>query len=94
VAPVRLAWLKTRSDLVHEVMAWHIARAKLRQAQGMLVAECGFAPHCADLQPHASENTSTRRPEPESSSNVLGEVLMHIPASPQTVYGEGVVPGN
>jgi hypothetical protein len=41
VAPVRLAWLKARSELIHEVMARHIARIKLRQSQGMLVAECG-----------------------------------------------------
>ena len=40
VAPAQLSWLKARSELASEVMAWHIARVKLRQAQGVLVAEC------------------------------------------------------
>jgi outer membrane protein TolC len=40
VALAKLDWLRARGDLVKEVMAWHIARAKLRQAQGVLPREC------------------------------------------------------
>jgi hypothetical protein len=41
VAMAKLDWLRARGDLVKEVMAWHIARAKLKQAQGVLASECG-----------------------------------------------------
>jgi hypothetical protein len=40
VALGKLDWLRARGDLVKELMAWHIARAKLRQAQGILAREC------------------------------------------------------
>jgi hypothetical protein len=40
VAQTNLEWLKARADVVQEVMAWEIARVKLKQAQGLLVAEC------------------------------------------------------
>ena len=40
VASTTLDLLKARSDVLTEVMAWHIARVKLRQAQGLLAAEC------------------------------------------------------
>ena len=40
VAMGKLDWLRARGDLVKEVMAWHIARAKLKQAQGLLPVEC------------------------------------------------------
>lgn len=36
----RLEWLKARGDLIKEMSAWHIAHAKLKQAQGVLVEEC------------------------------------------------------
>jgi hypothetical protein len=36
--------LKSRGDVIQEVTAWHIARAKLRQAQGLLAAECASGP--------------------------------------------------
>ncbi len=42
VANARLIALKARGDLIHEVMAWHIARVKLKEAQGLLAAECGY----------------------------------------------------
>lgn len=40
VAQVNLDWLKARAEVVQEVMAWEIARVKLKQAQGLLVSEC------------------------------------------------------
>lgn len=40
VALGKLDWLQARSNLVEEVVAWHIARAKLKQAQGGLLSEC------------------------------------------------------
>jgi hypothetical protein len=54
VTPARLAWLKAKSDLVHEVMAWHIARVKLKQAQGLLAAECGYGGHATPLPQESS----------------------------------------
>lgn len=39
-------WLKARGDLIQEVMAWNIARTRLRQAQGILALECTAAPNC------------------------------------------------
>ena len=39
-----LELLKSRGEVIQEVMAWHIARAKLRQAQGLLSAECAAGP--------------------------------------------------
>lgn len=42
-----LELLKSRGEVIQEVMAWHIARAKLRQAMGLLAAECaGGAGYC------------------------------------------------
>ncbi|HJZ55307.1 MAG TPA: hypothetical protein VKE74_10130, partial [Gemmataceae bacterium] len=38
-AQARLEWLKARSELVAEVMAWHQARVRLRAAMGWLVWE-------------------------------------------------------
>jgi hypothetical protein len=35
----RRVHLKTRSDVVHEIIEWEIARVKLRQEQGLLVRE-------------------------------------------------------
>jgi hypothetical protein len=55
VAQTDLEWLKARADVVQEVMAWEIARVKLKQAQGLLVAECvlGEGAPCGGLgQPH------------------------------------------
>jgi hypothetical protein len=43
VASTTLETLKARADVIQEVMAWYIAHAKLRQAQGLLVAECAAA---------------------------------------------------
>lgn len=40
VALGKLDWLRARGELVKEVMAWHIAYAKFRQAQGILAREC------------------------------------------------------
>jgi hypothetical protein len=41
---VKLPWLKARGELIQEVMAWHVARAQLKQAQGLLSLECGYSP--------------------------------------------------
>jgi hypothetical protein len=35
-------WLKARGDLMSELMAWQIARVKLRLAEGLLAEECGY----------------------------------------------------
>ena len=44
----RLELLKARGELVTAVMAWHVARVKFRQAQGLLAAECvGAEGRCA-----------------------------------------------
>jgi hypothetical protein len=46
VASTNLDWLKARADVIQEVMAWHIAWVKLRQAQGLLPADCASSGHC------------------------------------------------
>jgi hypothetical protein len=38
----RLRHLKARGDRVHHIIAWYIAVAKLKEAQGVLAAECGY----------------------------------------------------
>jgi hypothetical protein len=40
VAMAKLDWLRARGDLLKEVMAWHRARIKLEEAQGVLPLEC------------------------------------------------------
>jgi hypothetical protein len=40
VLKARLDWYKARGQLTTDVMAWHIARAKVREAQGVFVWEC------------------------------------------------------
>jgi hypothetical protein len=45
----KIDWYKARSEYITEVMAWQVARARLRQAQGTLVLEClGPDGMCAD----------------------------------------------
>ena len=39
-SPPNLDWYKARNQLTVDVMAWHTARAKVREAQGLLVWEC------------------------------------------------------
>ena len=40
----RLILGQAQGEFIQEVMAWHTARAKLKQAQGLLAPECGFTP--------------------------------------------------
>jgi len=40
VTTARLDWFKARNQLTVDVMAWHTARAKVRETQGVLVWEC------------------------------------------------------
>ena len=40
----RLVLDQAKGELIQEVMAWHTARAKLKQAQGVLAIECGYTP--------------------------------------------------
>jgi hypothetical protein len=40
VTTARLDWFKARSRLTVDVMAWHTARAKVRETQGIFVWEC------------------------------------------------------
>jgi hypothetical protein len=45
VLQAKLEWFKARAALTSDVMGWHRACARLRLAQGVLVAECGsFSP--------------------------------------------------
>jgi hypothetical protein len=44
VSSQQLVLLQTQGELIQEVMAWHTARAKLKQAQGLLALECGYSP--------------------------------------------------
>lgn len=44
VTSARLERLKARADVVKEVAGLQIANARLRQAQGLLVQECGYMP--------------------------------------------------
>ena len=47
LSAARLELLRAESDTVHRVLAWKIAQAKLKQAQGLLAAECGYRlPEC------------------------------------------------
>jgi hypothetical protein len=43
LASAYLEWYKARGELVKEFLGWKIAMAKLKQAQGILPAECGHA---------------------------------------------------
>lgn len=38
-----LEWYKARGEVVNEFLSWKIAFAKLKQAQGVLPAECGYS---------------------------------------------------
>jgi outer membrane protein TolC len=43
----QLELLRAEGDTLHRVIAWKIAQAKLKQAQGLLAAECGYSvPDC------------------------------------------------
>src|SRR5207244_4007886 len=44
VSGQRLVLGQAQAEFIQEVMAWHTARAKLRQAQGLLAVECGYSP--------------------------------------------------
>lgn len=47
LAAARLELHRAESELVHRVIAWKIAEVKLKQAQGLLAAECGYGlPGC------------------------------------------------
>ncbi|HEY1066489.1 MAG TPA: hypothetical protein VGE52_10285 [Pirellulales bacterium] len=41
-AEANLERLRIENDIVDHVVAWHVARVKVRAAQGRLVAECGY----------------------------------------------------
>ncbi len=41
VGAAELQCIERRSDLIHRVVAWRIAQAKLKEAQGLLAFECG-----------------------------------------------------
>jgi hypothetical protein len=43
LASAYLEWYKARGEVVKEFLAWKIAGAKLKQAQGILPAECGYS---------------------------------------------------
>jgi hypothetical protein len=45
VLTAHLDWYKARNQLTVDVMAWHTARAKAREAQGVFVWECGVCVH-------------------------------------------------
>jgi hypothetical protein len=44
VSTQRLVLGQAQGELIQEVMAWHTAGAKLKQAQGLLALECGYSP--------------------------------------------------
>ena len=44
ISAQRLVLGQAQGELVQEVMAWHTARAKLKQAQGLLALECWYSP--------------------------------------------------
>jgi outer membrane protein TolC len=44
VSAARLELLRADGDEVHRVIAWKVAQVKLKQAQGLLAAECGYGP--------------------------------------------------
>ncbi|HEY7330122.1 MAG TPA: hypothetical protein VH592_20970 [Gemmataceae bacterium] len=43
LASAYLDWYKARGEVVKEFLGWKIAAVKLKQAQGILPAECGYA---------------------------------------------------
>jgi hypothetical protein len=52
VASARLNWLKARDQQVREVTLWHIARTKLREAQGELWKDCEHRSESASAPSH------------------------------------------
>jgi hypothetical protein len=42
ISDAKLKVIQAQTDLVHQVVAWQIARAKLKQAQGLFALECGY----------------------------------------------------
>ncbi|MHB1423431.1 MAG: TolC family protein [Gemmataceae bacterium] len=47
LAAAHLDWYKARGEVVKEFLGWKIAAVKLKQAQGILPAECGYS-DCKD----------------------------------------------
>jgi hypothetical protein len=47
LATAYLEWYKARGEVVNEFLSWKIAVVKLKQAQGILPAECGY-PGCEE----------------------------------------------
>jgi hypothetical protein len=43
---------KARGDVITEFVSWKIAVAKLKQAQGILPAECGYTNCCHNQECH------------------------------------------
>ncbi len=63
VAPAKLAWSQASSEVVQEVMAWHIAQVRLKQAQGVLTQDCQSA---IGHRPPAHRVADSRQPTADS----------------------------
>jgi Outer membrane efflux protein len=61
VTTSRLDWFKARAELVEEVVGWHVARVKLKEARGLLVLECGYV---CPPPPTAASETRPVSPTP------------------------------
>jgi len=88
VSEARLKLIEAEGDLVHQAIAWQIARVKLSQAQGMLAFDCGYTepdapcPECGgaadDSFTDPSDFESPPAPVPEEE-----EEEKTVPSDPQ-----------
>lgn len=76
----KLDWLQARSDLLKEVIAQYVAGAKVRQARGLLVRECGFdGTSCCDSDtppaplgaPAPADEQPEQLPAPKAAAELL-----------------------
>ncbi len=69
ISAQKLHLAQAQAEVLQEVMAWHTARAKLKQAQGLLALECGYTPeHPWDLP-----NKSCNQPLPTHAPAIFLE---------------------
>ncbi len=74
VAAQRVTVAQSQAEVLQEVMAWHTARAKLKQAQGLLALECGYTSE----HPWSHSGQPCIQPEP---SNAPAIFLQPTPAN-------------
>jgi hypothetical protein len=55
IVDAQLKVVEAETDLLHHVVAWEIARAKLKQSQGLFAMECGYTEPADPVDPPVEE---------------------------------------